>query len=543
MAGESASATAGLWYVGIMLEVVSTMSGTVGKQLIRLSEQKRRQKALKQSALLFQIGLFVNTVMGPLVDVAAYSFAAQSLIAPFGGLDVVWNAMLAPWILNEKLTPKRVLGCALIVLGTVLAGVFGNHTDSEYSLDYLEELLINERVGIYFIGFFLWFLFNRFFLMRWSSGSAIRGISLGCTAGTIAGNMFCVKAAIELIQRSIEYGEGEIWTHWLPYALVFGAIFFAVSNVIYMTKGLQEYEALFMVTIYEGSMIVSGCISGSVVLLDQRGLEAWRIGLYFFSVLIVVAGMCVIFMQERMSKSSLASGTASIAEIQRPEWANRHGRDFLHELGDRSLHASCSHLPPESPAGEGGFSRNTSPGPSSPAGSKCGIRTIPADDGDETQGAETTAPKDGTTPSSGNNEPGDGALPQIQIIDFDEEAVREKPTREATESLAAAPAMVAPPVAREPRLEALAVSSPTCCTVGESQGWCFGFVSPITPSSLPQLAAQRADSDLSSDRQASSPKKRIITSLDSPAGTSGRPGAVLGKSANCIPPAGLQDRE
>lgn len=334
-----------LWYVGVLLEIVSTMSGTIGKQLIRLSEQLKKSNP-RSSLMCFKLGLVVNTVVGPVVDMAAYSFAAQSMIAPFGGLDVVWNALLAPWLLRETLTRRRIFGCGLIVIGTAMAGAFGNHTDSDYTLEYLEETLINKRVAIYFAVFAVWFCFNRFYLMLKPKGSALRGISLGCTAGTIAGNMFCVKAAIECIQRSIHEQEGEIWLHWLPYLLLAGAAFFALTNVIYMTKGLQEYEALFMVTIYEGSMIVSGCVSGAVVLTDLKGLEPWRITLYSISVLIVVAGMIVIFSQERQSKSSMAAGTASIQIQDSPSRRNTI-TSLINDLDERTLHASCAALPSE----------------------------------------------------------------------------------------------------------------------------------------------------------------------------------------------------
>ena len=36
--------------------------------------------------LRFRVGLVTNTAVGPLIDVSAYSFAPQSLVAPFGGL-------------------------------------------------------------------------------------------------------------------------------------------------------------------------------------------------------------------------------------------------------------------------------------------------------------------------------------------------------------------------------------------------------------------------------------------------------------------------
>mmetsp|Transcript_56996 Transcript_56996/g.128909 ORF Transcript_56996/g.128909 Transcript_56996/m.128909 type:complete len:452 (-) Transcript_56996:121-1476(-) len=347
-----------LWYIGVGLEIVSTMSGTIGKQLIRLSELTKGKSA-HLAKMIMIAGLVINTAVGPIVDMGAYSFASQSLIAPFGGLDVVWNALLAPFLLDEKLTWRRIVGCVLIMIGTGMAGCFGNHEDAEYTLEYLEETLLHVRVLIYFLVFFAWFLLNRFCLMNFPVGNAIRGVSLGCTAGTIAGNMFCVKAAIELIQRSINMQEGEIWLHWLPYVMLVGAVFFALTNVIYMTKGLQEFEALFMVTIYEGSMIVSGCVSGAVVLLDLRGVEAWRIGLYSLSVLIIVSGMYVIFSNEAMSKSSLMSGAASIEAPSRPLSPTRAAASKakplellvdvkkgieaeVSSLQGRSIHASCN---------------------------------------------------------------------------------------------------------------------------------------------------------------------------------------------------------
>jgi len=305
----------GLWYVGVGLEVLSTMSGTIGKQLIRLSEisKKRFPRVAK---IYFYAGLLINTVLGPVIDMAAYSFAAQSLIAPFGGLDVVWNAALAPYILQEKLSPRRLLGCFLIVVGTGCAGAVGSHEDKEYTIDYIEDTLVSRRVLIYFSIFFVWFLFNVLFLMRFSHGSPVRGVSLGMTAGTIAGNMFCVKASVEIIERSIHKGDGEAWLTYVPYVLLLGAVFFALSNVVFMTRGLQEYEALFMVTVYEGSMIVSGCVSGAAVLLDLKDLTGYRIGLYSMSILIIVVGMIVVFSNELMNKSSLAAGIASIDMLE-----------------------------------------------------------------------------------------------------------------------------------------------------------------------------------------------------------------------------------
>mmetsp|Transcript_22436 Transcript_22436/g.63005 ORF Transcript_22436/g.63005 Transcript_22436/m.63005 type:complete len:363 (-) Transcript_22436:248-1336(-) len=286
-----------LWPLGLFLEVLSTMCGTAGKLLIRMSELMKVTKPVA-SQTMFYIGLVINTVAGPALDMAAYSFATQSLIAPFGGLDVVWNAALAPFLLREQLTTLRLAACVLIFCSTLLSGMFGTHTDEEYTLASVEEKMVDERVVCYFFGFGVWVAINILGPMRRPKGDLFRGVSLGMTAGSIAGNMFCVKAGVELIERSIWTQDAEIWLHWLPYAVLGGAAFFALSNVVFMTRGLLEFEALFMVTIYEGTMIVSNCVSAGVILHELDGLESWRAGMYTLCILAVCMGMALVCWSE-----------------------------------------------------------------------------------------------------------------------------------------------------------------------------------------------------------------------------------------------------
>lgn len=80
----------------------------------------------------------------------AYAFAPQSILAPISGLDIVWNTLLAPCTLGEKLTGKRLIACLLITAGTVLIAVFGSHSEAEYTAAYLEEVLLRWQVATYF---------------------------------------------------------------------------------------------------------------------------------------------------------------------------------------------------------------------------------------------------------------------------------------------------------------------------------------------------------------------------------------------------------
>jgi len=300
------SGGASLVWIGAVLAVFASMAGTTGKQLFRFSEMQR-QKGTKQSLFVSRLaiaaGLTLNVAVGPLLDMSSYAFAPQGIIAPLSGLDVVWNTLSAPWTLGESLNRTLVAGCALICAGATATTFFHSHSDKEYTPEMLREVFMRWQLLAYLACLGLWLGFNVLVLMRRSAapkgepfktGDVIRGLSLGMTAGSIAGNMFCVKAFVEIVQASIQYGRGDYWADWLPYVLLIGAVFFATSNLYFLTKAMREYEALFMGAVFEGSIITAACISGSVVFDELAGQEPWQICLYWLAVLVIVAGIATV---------------------------------------------------------------------------------------------------------------------------------------------------------------------------------------------------------------------------------------------------------
>lgn len=365
---------ADLWPVGVSLEILATLSGTAGKQLIRLSELWKTDFP-PASRAVFYIGMLTNTAAGPILDMAAYSFAAQSLIGPFGGLDTIWNAALAPWLLKEKLTRSRLFACVVIFIGTVLSGVFGSHEERDYNVEVVYELLVTPRILYYLTGVAAWVAFNILVPMRRPKGDVLRGLSLGVTAGSIAGNMFCVKAGVELIERSIWKGDIEVWTHWLTYATLIGAAFFALTNLIFMTRGLLEFEALFMVTIYEGAMIVSNCVSAGVVLKELDGLESWRVACYALCVLVICGGMAKLCIDESEHKRAHAA--------RERELGDREER----QVEDIQLEEATDGFDEDADSAD----RDAPPGP--PLGRMEVVTTLPQDQMSSTE-STTSSPKD-----------------------------------------------------------------------------------------------------------------------------------------------------
>jgi len=237
----------------------------------------------------------MTTIVGALLDAAAYGFAAQSVIAPLNGLEITLNILLAPCVLHEKVTLAHVAGTLLVAGGASLTSVFGPHDSATPSFEELQELLFRWNVLIYVVGFASGLVLCAVVVKvrPKEAGDKARGIALGVAAGSLAGNMWFVKCAVGLLKLGFS-GDWSPWSHWLPYALVVSAVLVAVGNVPLMVMGLQEYEAVFMVTLFGGSSIVMACVSGDVVLLEMQGQSTFNRVAFWMSVLSMILGLLVI---------------------------------------------------------------------------------------------------------------------------------------------------------------------------------------------------------------------------------------------------------
>lgn len=279
--------------IGILLAIVASAIGTTSKQLIAASEHWKKP-------WLFHLGAGMNIAVGPIVDASAYAFAPQVIVAPFACLDVIFNALTAPYTLRwqqEHLTRAHVGGTGLVALGAALTSVFANADNIVYSVEELEQQLFFRPTSVVYLATELCAILTVNVLLRKRLLSpAVRGISLGVIAGVLMGNVFFLKGLIGLIQTTVATGRFDAWLRPTPYMLAAAAAAGAVCGHLFMRKGLGEYKGIFMVTIFEGAHITAACLSGCVVMEEMAGAPWWRYMLYWMSVLLIVSGMLAINM-------------------------------------------------------------------------------------------------------------------------------------------------------------------------------------------------------------------------------------------------------
>mmetsp|Transcript_76900 Transcript_76900/g.243036 ORF Transcript_76900/g.243036 Transcript_76900/m.243036 type:complete len:418 (-) Transcript_76900:100-1353(-) len=284
---------------GVAFEVAATMCGTFGKQLVSYSGKVR---PAKRARLFKFMGLTATTLFGPVLDALAYALAPQSLVAPLNGLDIVWNACSAPFTLGEPLTRSYALGSVLVFMGSSLSAHFAQHHDREGTLERQREIFFSWRLAVWVLAGVGGLLVSFWVIRRRPRGVGDwqRGLALGGTAGFVAGNMFFLSEALGAVRWSLATGDWSAWRHPLPYLVSLGAVTVAVSNVPLMAKALEEYDALFMITLFAGCQIVTACVSAWAVLREMDGTPLGdRLG-YWACIGSIVAGLLVVGRKARL---------------------------------------------------------------------------------------------------------------------------------------------------------------------------------------------------------------------------------------------------
>ena len=191
------------------------------------------------------------------------------------------------------LNPCRLIASTIIFVTATASILFKNRNQDQevWTLERAETILLRWSVLVYGLVFALWFCLNLWLLRRSEKGSVLRGFSLGATAGSMAGNMWCTRVAAVFAADCASAHVCSAWGHWLPWIVLTGAVFFAVVNVPYQAKGMQNYESLYIVTVIQGSNIVSNSLSALIILQEMDGAPWWKLLGYIGCIVVMIGAL------------------------------------------------------------------------------------------------------------------------------------------------------------------------------------------------------------------------------------------------------------
>ena len=275
------------WWVGVLIELIAVFCSAFGKVLLRLA-------AVRKQPLYYVIGVLIAAIISPVFDMVAYAFAPTTLLTACGGMVVVFNVVLAPCILAERLTVQRAASALLITIGTVGSSLFGSHDQTEQSQEDYMKLFVAPLAICYYVLLIVWYAIAIHFIRR-SEATETKCAWLAALGGSCSGNSFTTKAGVAML--TCYDGARTIGCHTDPMGEPFfwgmgaGTLLWHGGGFALLALALRELPALYAVTIYEGTLIIAGALSGALV-LRELAVQSWfGMVLYSLSMLLILGGL------------------------------------------------------------------------------------------------------------------------------------------------------------------------------------------------------------------------------------------------------------
>ena len=130
--------------LGVLISCLASSASAFANVLIRWSHLNNEKKPVaEQRAVLKRCHIYPIIslyIVNGLLDMAAFSLAPMSLLAPTSALTIVINGVAARAILGEVMTQVDLIGSGIIFVGAVLCTVFGSKESEQRSAEELKSL-------------------------------------------------------------------------------------------------------------------------------------------------------------------------------------------------------------------------------------------------------------------------------------------------------------------------------------------------------------------------------------------------------------------
>jgi len=273
------------WLIGVGLAVGATGIGTLGRISMRwshiLMDDGKNAKSFK--ILLIAISCLI---INPIMDVLALAFASPTLLTPLAGTTLVWNVILAHFILKEQLTIYAVAGSGIALVGCVLVGIFGPKEDPTFT-DYDEVMDLWNRKTFHIYAFCLLVVVSFLAMLMKVGTHHVRGMCYALVAGTFSGLFFSLKCSVELVRIGAT-------RHFFTYLIILSAAATPLIGIIILYVGLKEYDALVLLPMYHAALVLTGTTSSAIFFKDLEGLNLVRAIVFSTAIVIILIGAVVV---------------------------------------------------------------------------------------------------------------------------------------------------------------------------------------------------------------------------------------------------------
>ncbi|XP_025641392.1 probable magnesium transporter NIPA1 isoform X1 [Arachis hypogaea] len=211
----------------------------------------------------------ISMIVGEIANFAAYAFAPAILVTPLGALSIIFSAVLAHFILKERLHIFGVLGCALCVVGSTTIVLHAPHERIIHSVKEVWELATEPGFILYTCAMIIVVNFLIFYCVpRYGQTHMIVYIGICSFTGSIT--VMSVKAVGIALKLTFEgTNQFKYFQTWFFTLIVLGCCLLQIN---YLNKALDTFNTAVVSPVYY-VMFTTFTIFASMIMFKDWALQ------------------------------------------------------------------------------------------------------------------------------------------------------------------------------------------------------------------------------------------------------------------------------
>ncbi|CAI0548672.1 unnamed protein product [Linum tenue] len=260
---------------GVLLALVS--SGFIGASFI--IKKKGLKKAAATSGVRAGVGGYsylseplwwfgmITMIVGEVANFVAYAFAPAVLVTPLGALSIIVSAILAHFLLNEKLHAQGVVGCVMCIAGSVVVVI---HAPEEHPINSVLQLwnMATQPGFLFYVASVIVLVFILVFLYAPQYGNSNVLVFTGICSLMGSLSVMSVKALGTALKLTFEGKNQLLYSE--TWFFTFVVAICVITQMNYLNKDWADQNAGNVISEICGFIVV---LSGTILLHTTKDFE------------------------------------------------------------------------------------------------------------------------------------------------------------------------------------------------------------------------------------------------------------------------------
>ncbi|XP_057793472.1 probable magnesium transporter NIPA6 isoform X4 [Salvia miltiorrhiza] len=249
-------------------------------------------------------------VIGEFANFVAYMYAPAVLVTPLGALSIIVSAILAHFLLREKLRKLGILGCVLCIVGSTIIVLHAPGEHNISSVDQIWDLATQPAFLLYIASAVAVVLVLVLYCEpRYGQTNIMVYIGVCSIIGSVT--VMSIKAVGIAIKLTLEgYSQVAHFQSWI-FAMVSASCI--ITQLIYLNKALDTFNTAVVSPIYYAMFTSLTIFVSAIMFKDWAGESASDIVSVLCGFITVLSGTMVLHGTREPEKLPSAGNASTVA--------------------------------------------------------------------------------------------------------------------------------------------------------------------------------------------------------------------------------------